>query len=466
MRLKAIIIYLELLLLCSPAMAADLYVTPSGAGAKDGAAWASAADWSTMSFMRDNTYYLAGGSYVAKTIDTAVDGTKLLTIKKAGATQCALANAPAGCANQAVLASPLSIQASYITVDGNGTHTVPSNNTNDYGIKISSDSNTGHGISISLAPSNLTFKYVHVYNAQQGGICPDYNGDYRSFYMLEGSNVKIQNCYIQNAFQEGIIIQATTNILIERSYLEGLGMLQACAGDDNHGQAVRIWADDNVVIRWNILNDNDGQGYLSFAYGTGGFLRIYGNVIFNAHTDGDLYMGNNGGMVDFMEGTTDNVYAYHNTFVNNAGEYPGNPYAFILSAAEPPAVIAEGGTAVIYNNLFYNLEGAAISVAFTISHNAYGGGGSPGGDNLQADLASSIFQDYAGFNFRLASNTTAGKTLSSEGWWSAGVDAFFGQLDYATDMDGNTRSTWSRGAYEWFQIGSIHGITSMGVSKK
>ena len=42
---------------------ANYYVTPGGTGSKSGADWANAAGFTTMTFVRGNTYYFAGDTY-------------------------------------------------------------------------------------------------------------------------------------------------------------------------------------------------------------------------------------------------------------------------------------------------------------------------------------------------------------------------------------------------------------------
>ncbi|KKT45183.1 MAG: Glycoside hydrolase family 9, partial [Parcubacteria group bacterium GW2011_GWA2_44_15] len=63
---------------------------------------------------------------------------------------------------------------------------------------------------------------------------------------------------------------------------------------------------------------------------------------------------------------------------------------------------------------------------------------------------STIFTNYTGNDFRLTSNTTAGLNLTAQPWWNGGTDSFFGTIDSVVDMYGVTRTTWSRGAYEYY----------------
>lgn len=461
-------------LLASPVWGANYYCGPTATGDGNGGDWSNRCDFDTTTPARGtagNTYYLAEGTYAAKTFSRATDGTKLITIKKCGSGDgvCELADgySAADHDEQAVFGN-IVFSTDYWTLDGNGTHTVPSRNTNDYGIKISTNLQVSTTRTIALSgTNNVTLRYVHSYNVGQGGTC-DYTGSHRNVYMVGGSNIKIQNCYVQNSFTDGVLIQNVTNVLIERSYFEGLGLLPACS-PDYHGQAMRIWSDTDVVIRWNIFRDNDGQGIIALANDTPtGHLtrvRIYGNVLYNANKDGDLYLGPNGGMIDYYGGYLEDLYIYNNTIANVRDEYPGawTSISIILLREDEQQ---HSGNIVAYNNLFYNCYMSAgadlTSGDFTAhSHDAYGETlGDSGGTSEQSGITSSYFMAYneetLNFDFRLTQATQAGKTLTAETWWDTS-DAFFGYLDSALDMYGNTRGsdgTWDRGAYEFVGTGS------------
>jgi hypothetical protein len=100
---------------------------------------------------------------------------------------------------------------------------------------------------------------------------------------------------------------------------------------------------------------------------------------------------------------------------------------------------------------------------FIHGYSAYGNSSStPGGTNVQSGITSSYFAAYnegnSNFDFRLTQSTNAGLDLTSQSWWSTASDSFFGTLDSAVDMYGNTRGTdgvWDRGAYEHYSSGKI-----------
>lgn len=431
--------------------AANHYVIQSGTGSKNGSDWNNAFASLPANLARGDTYYLADGNYASYTFDDANSGTSVITVKKATiADHGTNTGWSDDYGNGQAIFGDLTFSTSYWTLDGNGTHTIPSRNTNDYGIKVSVDTNTGHIVHVASGQSNITLRYVHSYNAQQGGDC-SHNGDNRNLYFAGVNYVKVQNCFIDGSFQDGIVTVGTDHLLIERSYLQRLGMLEACPGNDSHGQAIAVWSGTNQVYRWNIFNDNDGQGVIGLSEDMAN-VRTYGNVFFNEHLAGPLYQGINGGYWDYYDNSQDdtftNNYIYNNSFVNVGNPYPANRSAIIYAHGGATML----GNSPVHNNLFYAINGGGLlSGNFsTNSYSAYGNcTDTPGGTNVQSGLTAANFQNYSGFDFRLSGHTAPGLDVSSQPWWNSGADAFFGQLDYNTDMYGTVRNTWDRGAFEY-----------------
>lgn len=446
--------------------AANYTVSPSGSGSADGSDWDNCLPWSFTPSRGSsgNTYYLMEGSYSSKSLSTAADGSKIITIKKCGSGDGTCENITGYTSTehdgQAVIAATLDIDTNYWTIDGNGSFTTPSRTSSDYGIKVAIDSTTGRNID-SSGTSYITVKYVHSYNAQQGGTC-SYNGDHRNYYHLSGSYLKLQNNWFQNSFQDGVLVQGVDYVLVERNVFEGLGMLDPCT-PDLHGQATRPWYPDSHVWRYNWFVDNDGQGIIGAAR-SGSNFRVYGNVLWmeTLVSDNDpLVQGQNGGVWDYYDGTLTNIYIYNNTWVNFCDEYPA------ARSTRPVIWVNQGaggylsGDSVVHNNLYYNIGTSATLVDSDFashSHDAYGNCDSAaGGTNVQSGLASTIFQDYSNHDFRLASATDDGLDLTGESWWNDSSNSFFGQLDYNEDMYGNTFGSdgnWDRGAYEYDEGGS------------
>jgi hypothetical protein len=142
-----------------------------------------------------------------------------------------------------------------------------------------------------------------------------------------------------------------------------------------------------------------------------------------------------------------NVKIYHNTFY---GIY--DPTLIGL-----PNNNAENSGNEFKNNIIFGTNGTPTYTlsTFTISHNA--SDDSLSGDSSLQTLTDDPAWDAANDDFRLAYNTTAGANLGAT---------------YETDMLGNTRTTWSRGALEYVSpitppsglAATASGPTSIGLS--
>ncbi|MEK7635990.1 MAG: fibronectin type III domain-containing protein [Patescibacteria group bacterium] len=436
--------------------AANWYVRQGATGSNNGTDWTNAYTSLPPTLTRGDTYYIADGSYSSYTFDDAESGSTYITIKKATVADHGTStgwNDTYG-DGQAVMGSIMRFYSGYYVLDGNGTHTVPSNNTNDYGFKISSNTSSNIlGIvqfgAYGLKAQYITMKYVHVYNTTNGNIHNGTTGV--RFYGVETQKyIKLTNNFFENSGKDGFEIPSANHVLIERNYIKRYGMWHNQGTPDYHGQTVAIfYGGDDIIFRWNLWEANEGQGLIQIAgiNNTSNNIRFYGNVVFenyaqNPDSPGFNYSGGIFGNA-WNNNAINNVYLYNNTFVNIGGDYGGvtifpnvGPYSNWYS----------------HNNLFYNCETTTKGAWTAYGYHASGGGDTAGGTSEQTGLNSSIFQSYTGDNFRLASGTTAGLTLTSQSWWSGGVDSFFGQLDYNTDMYGNIHGidgVWDRGAYEY-----------------
>lgn len=453
------------MLLAVVTQAANHYVRDGSSG--DGSDWANAWDDLPAVLTRGDTYYVADGNYAAYAFNDAVSGELYITVKKATGTdhgtdtgwQASYGD------GQAVFTNYISIERSYFVWDGNGTHTVPSGNSADYGFKIASAcTNCLSGIlRIGYSGdvvSNITVKYTHVYESMSN----DMNigtVSVRFWPANENHHIKLQNNYLQNSGKDGIQISRSDFILIERNYCEKLGMLPGL-DPDYHGQTVQMfWSVHDVVFRWNYWVNCEGQSLV--AYGDDGEttsnIRFYGNVVWspyaheypNAHTEG---FNLSGGLIGdpWAAVAVSNLFIYNNTIVNQRRSYTQQDYPFATYTTFPIAVGIVVSNVFAYNNLFYNSESSSAPRFNGTGFHASGGYGTAGGTGEQTGLTAGIFQNYTGDDFRLAAATDPGKNLAIETWWSDGADSFFVSLDTTQDVYGGVRNsdgTWDRGAFEY-----------------
>lgn len=454
MILQRLIVCLMLsLLVVSNGIAANVCIRDGGTG--DGSAWDNALDDLPATLTRGDTYYVADGNYATYTVNDAVSGVLVITIKKATiadhGTETGWVSTYGD--GQAVFSSVFKIYASYITFDGNGTHTIPSNVSSDYGFKIdsaSSDNTTGilEIGSVGVDTTNVIVRYVHIYNTTHSIGVNNGTVSIRWYPAEDHRQTKIQNCYIQNCGKDGLQMNGGSFILVERCYLERLSELLA-GSPDYHGQTFRNWEGSDQVFRWNIIEACEGEALWSTS-NTGlhsSRIRIYGNLIFHKTDGSKPSQGLNGGIISQAadwDGNPSDWYVYHNTIANQRLSYVTevNNNRFRLDG-----LLNTGSGFFDYNNLMYNCESlthSASSGSWTTTHNASGGLGTWGGTSEQTGLSSSIFVDYANDDYRLDSDTDAPKVLTGETWWDTS-DTFFGFLDSDKDMYGVTYA--SRGAF-------------------
>lgn len=445
--MKRLTAVLLALLLAAAAWGANHYILDGGSG--DGSAWNNAWDDLPATLTRGDTYYVGDGSYASYTFDDNESESTLITIKKATAADHGTEtgwNASYG-DGQAVFAASITFTKGYYTFDGGSEiTTIPSSTSSDYGIKIASNSDDNQfGIVQIIGVTYITLENIWVYNTSNGSInC----GTVGVRCSLTNSYLKFIGCYFQNCGKDGLQLNSADFVLVERCYIERYGLKEP--GDpDYHGQTVQMfYGCQDVVFRYNIWESCEGQALLSLAgvAGSNERIRFYGNIVFVPYGETTATPGFNstGGLCgDISEGVEPGpayLILYNNSFVNIGGDYGGT--------ANMPLTNSEGNN-FTYNNLYYNCQTVTIDGKFTSDYHASGGGDDPGGAHSETGLLSSIFHDYENGDFRLASNTTAGLALSEAVWWDGGADAFFGTVDSAVDMYGNTRTTWSRGALEY-----------------
>ena len=443
------------LLSAASADAVDHYIRDGATGSSPCTDWnaANACDVLPASLVRGDTYYIADGSYPTRIFDDTNSGTTLITVKKATVADHGTATGWLDTYGdgQAEFADVVAFYTGYYRFDGNGTHTIPSNTATDYGFKISSTSTTnfagqlqfGSGSTVS---SNVTVRYTYVFNTMNGNDNSS-TVSVRWHPSLTHDHTKLQMNYFHNSGKDGLQITRANDILIERNYIQKLGKL-AAEVPDNHGQTVTLTVSNtNIVFRWNVWDANEGQaligwGDVGLTYAN---LRFYGNVVQASETTPGF--NSTGGIFgNPYGGTGNNIALYNNTFVNQVN---GSVHFHVAGNV---TLIGTYG----YNNLFYgNTASGSFTGATAYSYNASGGGGTAGGTNEQTGLSSSIFTNYATRDYRLAAPPETGLNLAQQTWWNDDADAFFGQLDYVTDMYGVERGSdgsWDRGAFELISL--------------
>jgi len=439
--------------------AANHYVRDGASGSADGSSWTDAWDDLPAALTRGDTYYVADGTYATYIFDDAESGTNSITIIKAtGADHGTDTGWDSSYGDgQADFAAPIEFWEGYYEFNGNGSATIPTDTSSDYGFKISDTSTNRLTGTVQFGASgytvsNITFKYVHVHNDYDGSIN---NGTVGVRFNNAASQtyIKVQNCFLENCGKDGIQISASSYLLFERNWVKRYGLLEGLE-PNYHGQTIQLfYGGDNIVFRYNMFESCEGQALLSIA-GIGNpseNIRFYGNVVFNDYGATNAASGgfnSSGGIIGNAWYYTghDGLYVYNNTFVNIGGEYEGDAH-FPMNVAADVGLNEYG-----YNNMFINCGPTAGALSWSAwDYHASDGAESYGGANEQT-VTSAIMADYTGGDYTLSMATDSGFDVTSELWWDASADSFFGSLDSEEDITGTTRGsdgTWDIGAYEY-----------------
>jgi hypothetical protein len=433
------------LLFASPLSATTHYVTPSGAGSKNGADWNNAYADIPSSLTRGDTYVLAGGTYGSHTFSTADSGSTYIYIRKAQAgtfngvaynddlvagwnssyqTTQALFTSSSG--------AQWTITTDYWSFDGVQPATLWDSSPADYGIKIipAAPSQQNHLVEIGQWPAANHGNYVILKHIATVNAGPSYDQNQFNFVYSGGTaGDYIGYCYAANGGNL-IRLNGVQNVIVEYNFIGSIVYFS-----DNHGESIGMdlesyssgQAPSNTTIRYNWFDDSgttNSTGQIITLTNTGDTndgVYVYGNVFVNLTGHNGLGSGNSGG-----PGTLSNWKFYNNTFVNSLVDFTdlstGSEFRNNLMYNSPATVFSGSGPATRSNNYWNS------------SSNGIGSGTS---DVTSSESTSVLFQNYAGADYRLGASSQAlniGFTLPSP---------------FNVDADGVTRTpgAWDAGAY-------------------
>jgi hypothetical protein len=418
------------------AFGATYCVGPASTGNGSGADWNNLKGWSSAP-VRGDTWYLVDGTYAGRTFNTANSGTTDITIKKA--TVASHGGINTGWDNtlgdgQATIGA-LRIDTSYWTIDGqigDGFSTQPVDSVGThYGIYM----NDGGGcVAIPGGTRNITLSHIYApantnsaAAAGGGWFIHDITGTSGSI-----SNITISYCLLIGwgqairAGESGSV--PWYNLLWEYNIYYWM-----YTSPTYHGNPINaMWADINYpTVRYSIFRSTFGSGGLSQVISANGagwrYAKIYGNVFDSCWSGRAIISGNcvsSGGGIFNSE-------IYHNTF--------------LLSASGRPA--EGGGLAgdecssgnIFQNNLAWNCRGAVNGgVSHDFNEYVYTTATPSEGNGVVISANYDPFVNYSGQYYTLKTNTRSGNTLASE---------------FQSDALGNTRTTRTRGAFEYGSVG-------------
>ena len=402
-------------------------VGPAASGNGSGSDWNNVKGWSS-SPNRGDTWYLEGGTYPGETFSVADNGS-LITIKKAIASDHVTSTGwTSAMAAQAVFASGLTFTTGNWVFDGQ----VPQNtnwdqNAADYGFAFTAQ--LCNDIHLGPSASGTATNYVIAHFSS-----PGYSGDPASgscggnafcisttSASSEVDNVTVSNC-LMNDWQNDVATTAQTD---KNWLVQGNVMLNTAYYSDAHSECIseNYGTAQYITIRYNLFQNDTGTAIIVPALnGTGANSNwyIYGNVFKGCSSGGNGIIGTGSGGVSCT-----GVYIYNNTFDSCTGGWLNN-----LDASAGSVL-----TGNAENNLFYNMNAGGVPSGFgTVDYSAYFSCSGNNGDAHLQTGSGNPFVNEAGDIYELVTNTIAGANLGAP---------------YNVDPAGNTRTTWTRGAYEF-----------------
>ncbi len=401
------------------------YIYEGAAGNGSGSDWSNAFRAIPKPLQRDTVYYVAAGNYEGAVIDTPADGTKQIVLQKATVadhgTNVGWSDALAG--GVAKFNGPMQFFTSYVTLDG-----VTGSGTSGYGFEIYVTNAGYHLVSVPGGFPNqtgITVKHCELHFNSRNA-----SGQAHGFYFPAGvTNLYIGYNYIHDIPGCGILTRYGNNITFENNYVA-----RNRSTPEWHAEGWSDGGSSNVVARYNTWEDIEGTGIIvnlnAGSASSADNWQIYGNVFFLTENHDSGGYGN--GIATCINSQRCTNWKFYNNTIANIVEGLNSGVGFEV----------QGAGNEVKNNLWYCQSGRNCKPAnhynvTAVDYNYYSSSiGHPGEAHAQAG-STNPFVNPAGKNFRLATATAAGASLSAP---------------FNQDMDGRNRgadAVWDRGAYEY-----------------
>lgn len=416
---------LAILFFVVTASSATKYCRADASGAATGNNWTDA--YTTITTLESNlargdTGYIADGTYnESVTFNTATSGTTLITVKKATTSDHGTETGWTSTFGdgQAEIAGTLTFSSDYWTIDGQSGGG-PSGWKTGFGFFLN-ETDAGsyrNGITVSDGVGNITAKHMEI-----AGHGPDADaGEQDLIWQGTGNGPCTYSYFYLHDSGRTIFFNRKHNTTYEYVYT---GAFQSTEGQ--HSELASIWIDfshtkvENVTFRWSIFTHAEGTGGIIAESDN---LAVYGCVF--APLDGNtLTHGANALVGIWSADSISNLKVYNNTFINSdrvLGLFSGDTGN-------------EFKNNLVYNSDVGNDSSGLTSSGMTHTHNYYVSlPDGPVTEPTQQTGSGDPFVDWANLNFGLTENSDAGTDLGSP---------------YNVDLLGNTRTTWTRGAFEY-----------------
>jgi hypothetical protein len=424
-------IWFFVLLACTTAncFGATYHVRAGATGAANGSDWINAYPALPTALARGSTYYVATGTYGGYTFNTSESGTSLVTVKKATVSDHGSNtgwNDSYGIGT-ALFTNYWRITRGYFTLDGQ-VGGGPGSWTNGYGFKIQSLSKTvfNPGIRISDGRKHVALRHFEIEG--NGGDGDGGGGGPANDALDIGFNTDqttVSYAYLHDTGR-CLIFGHGNNMFFEFVYG---GKFEST--DVEHSEIASLWAALAPLPNPAITNVTFANCVWSHLEGTGGLImyadgvNVYGNVFYRPA--GVTFPIAHGGLSTWSHNgsTFRRARIYHNSFINLGANHPALGIGF--------GQITDDN--LVMNNVFYNCRvdfGGVTLHDYNLFVSTSGSGATS--EAHGATATSAIFNDYNALDFTLKNNTGAGTNVGAP---------------YHLDPNGNPRTTWTRGAYEY-----------------
>lgn len=413
---------------------ANHYVRSGAAGANDGSNWTDAWDDMPTTLTRGDTYYVADGTYAGYTFDDAVDGTTLITIKKATTTSHGTETGWLSIYGDGVATFAASVFAtSYYLLDGvvgGG----PGSWKTGHGFEITAASSGNQLILFNNQPDNIEVRHINIH-------FPDRNNFNACIYGVNNgathsNNITFAYCWIHEVWGTHFTIRYWEDFLMEYCYLQRNKSTSAY-----HAESISTHGGLRHIIRYNVFEDIHGSGWYINLYDDSDACEFYGNVFWETGDDeydpDDALVNNPIGGSQTETAKCTNWKIYNNTVCNI-------PYKKNSSYSGLGDCYTSSSTGnVSYNNLWYEASwimqrNCTEDYGWSIDSLEQSGQLGP---HTITGATGDPFVDWVNGDFRLKAHSVAGTDVGSSPY---NVDAF-----------GTVRSNWDRGAYEYVDALSI-----------
>jgi hypothetical protein len=302
----------------------------------------------------------------------------------------------------------------------------PTNNTSIG--QAAADIGTGSGASGTGANHDITFDSVDFAGPAGPGEYTHASYDAAIQVLNVTGNVLFTNCRIHGG-NENVNISGSTGVIFDHcKFYDNV----AGSGSAGHGNMVQYAGNQDVTFRYNEWWNWSVEGIMVWT--PSGALYVYGNVFHDADNSGypSVIQANNT--------TAGPLYFYNNTIANVSG----------YCVFRPANSIGWTTASQARNNLYWNSD-VCVQVAPSSDYDAcYDDLAASNQSTLGISETTTVAQDEANActlpatpfvgastdDFHLTANTPSGENLGAP---------------YDVDKDGNPRTTWTRGAYEYLQ---------------